>query len=130
MAQSHRPQRVADQIREEISQRLARDVHDPGIGFVTVTRVEVTPDLQLARVFYTTLGTEAERRQTAKALLRAAPFLRRQVGQRLQLRRVPVLEFTFDKSVENQERVEQLLREIHEAESPDQANDDRERDQD
>lgn len=131
MAQSHRPQRVADQIREEITSRLARDVHDPGIGFVTLTRVEVTPDLQLARVFYTTLGSDAERRQTAKALRRAAPFLRYQVGQRLQLRRVPVLEFTFDKSVENQERVEQLLREIHEAETGrDQPNHDPDRDQD
>lgn len=95
---------------------LARDVHDPGIGFITVTRVEVTVDLQLARVFYTTLGSDADRRQTVKALRRATPFLRRQVGQRLRLRRVPVLEFTFDKSVENQERVEQLLREIHDAE--------------
>jgi len=131
MGQSHRPQRVADQIREEIGARLARDVQDPGIGFVTVTRVEVTSDLQLARVFYTTLGSDADRRQTAKALRRAAPFLRRQVGQRLQLRRVPVLEFTFDKSVENQERVEQLLREIHEAEtSRDQPNHDPDRNQD
>ena len=131
MAQSHRPQRVADQIREEISVRLARDVHDPGIGFVTVTRVEVTTDLQVARVFYTTLGSDAERRQTAKALGRAATFLRQKVGQRLQLRRVPILEFTFDKSVENQERVERLLREIHDAEpGPDQPNHDADRDED
>lgn len=96
---------------------LAREVHDPGIGFLTVTRVQVSPDLQLARVYYTTLGSEQERRATAKALQRATPFLRRQVGQRLKLRRVPVLEFFFDKSVENQERVERLLHEIHEADA-------------
>lgn len=117
MPQGYRPDRVADQIRAEVSVMLAREVHDPGIGFVTVTRVQVTPDLQVARVFYTTLGSDAERRATAKALHRASPFLRHQIGQRLRLRRVPTLEFFFDKSVENQERVERLLQEIHEAEA-------------
>ncbi len=100
---------------------LAREVHDPGIGFLTITRVLVSPDLQLARVYYTTLGSEQERQATAKALHRASAFLRRQVGQRLRLRRVPVLEFFFDKSVENQERVERLLHEIHEADAKAQA---------
>lgn len=139
MPQSHRPARVADQIREQVGQMLARDVHDPEIGFITVTRVEVTPDLQLARVFYTTIGTDADRRGTVRALRRATPFLRREVGQRLGLRRVPVLEFRFDKSVEHQERVERLLREIHEQEQARQdppapgepeSNEDGDRDQD
>ncbi|RPJ78355.1 MAG: 30S ribosome-binding factor RbfA [Acidobacteria bacterium] len=116
MTQSYRPIRVADEIREHISVMLAREVHDPGIGFVTITRVEVTPDLQLARVFYTVIGSDAQKRETERGLRRATPFLRYQVGQRLRLRRVPVLEFRFDKSIENQERVEQLLREIHEQE--------------
>jgi ribosome-binding factor A len=117
MPQGFRPDRVADQVRAELSVLLARDVHDPGIGFLTITRVLVSPDLQLARVYYTTMGTEQERRATVKALQRATPFLRRQIGQRLNLRRVPVLEFFFDKSVENQERVERLLHEIHEADA-------------
>lgn len=117
MSQGYRPDRVADQIRAEISTMLAREVHDPGIGFVTITHVQVTPDLQLARVFYTALGTEAERRASAKALHRASPFLRHQVGQRLRLRRVPALEFVFDKGIETQDRVERLLQEIHEAEA-------------
>ncbi len=116
MPPSHRPARVADQIREQLGEMLARNVHDPEIGFITVTRVEVTPDLQLARVFYTTIGTDADRRGTVRALRRATPFLRRAVGQRLGLRRVPALEFRFDKSVEHQDRVERLLREIHEQE--------------
>jgi ribosome-binding factor A len=117
MAQGHRPDRVGDQIRKQVTVLLQRAVHDPGIGFVTVTRVEVTPDLQLARVFYTTLGTDAQRRETARALNRALPFIRRQVGESLRLRRVPVLQFVFDKSIAHQERVEQLLQEIHEAEA-------------
>ena len=89
------------------------DVHDPGIGFITLTRVRMTPDLQLARVFYTSLGDAARRRETARALDRATPFLRRQLGGRLRLRRVPELEFRYDESVRHQDRVEQLLRDLH-----------------
>jgi ribosome-binding factor A len=117
MPQGYRPNRVADQIRAEISVMLAREVHDPGIGFITITRVLVSPDLQLARVYYTTMGSEQQRKATEKALHRACPFLRYQIGHRLRLRRVPVLEFFFDKSVENQERVERLIQEIHEADA-------------
>ena len=91
---------------------LARDVHDPGIGFVTLTRVQVTPDLQLARVFYTALGDEPSRRRSAQALERAAPFLRRQVGSRLRLRRVPQLAFVYDESIAGQDRIERLLDEL------------------
>ena len=94
---------------------LARgDVHDPGIGFITLTRVQVSPDLQLARVFYTSLGDPKARRDTARALERATPFFRRQVGSRLRLRRVPELEFRFDESIERQDRIEQILRDLHE----------------
>jgi ribosome-binding factor A len=115
MAQGHRPDRVGDQIRQELSELLSRgEVHDPGIGFITLTRVQVTPDLQLARVYYTTMGDEKGRKDTAKALQRATPFLRRHVGGRLQLRRVPELEFRFDESVAHQDRIEQILRDLHE----------------
>jgi ribosome-binding factor A len=117
MAQGFRPERVGDQIRAEVSQLLAREVHDPGIGFVTVTRVQVTADLQLARVYYTALGGPAARRNSAKALERAAPFLRHQIGRRLRLRRVPAVEFIFDESVERQERLERLLDELHGADA-------------
>jgi len=113
-----RPERVADQIRAEVAQLIAREVHDPGVGFVTITRVRVTPDLQLARVYYTSLGDEKARRETARALGRAAPFLRRQVGQRLRLRRVPELEFFYDESVAHQDRIEQILQELKSEASP------------
>ena len=85
---------------------------DPGIGFVTLTRVQVTPDLQQARVFYTALGDDKARRATARALGRAAAFLRRQIGSRLRLRRVPELKFVYDESIAGQDRIEQLLNEI------------------
>jgi len=112
-----RPDRVGDQIRQELSELLSRGaVHDPGIGFITFTRVKVSPDLQQARVYYTSMGDEAARKQTAKALERATGFFRRHVGDRLQLRRVPELKFQFDESVGHQDRVEQILRELHEEE--------------
>jgi ribosome-binding factor A len=113
MSQGSRPSRVADQIRAELGELLMREVHDPGIGFVTFTRVQVSPDLQSARVYYTALGDEAARRGTARALERAAPFLRHRVGMRLRLRRVPQLRFLYDESIAGQDRIEQLLKEIH-----------------
>jgi ribosome-binding factor A len=116
MSQGSRPERVGDQIRSEVTELLAREVHDPGVGFVTITRVQVTADLQLARIYYTSLGDAAVRTETARALRRAEPFLRRQIGRRLSLRRVPALQFVFDHSIENQERIERLLQDIHAAE--------------
>jgi len=118
MSQGSRPDRVGDQIRTELAMLLAREVHDPGIGFVTMTRVQVTPDLQRARVYYTALGDEKERRSTARALERAVPFLRRQIGSRLRLKRVPELQFVYDESIAGQDRIEQLLNEIRTAEAP------------
>jgi ribosome-binding factor A len=118
MAQGSRTARVADQIRGEIASMLARDVHDPGIGFVTITRVTVTPDLQQSRVYYTALGDDKARRDTERALGRATPFLRRQIGSRLRLKRAPEIEFVYDESIAGQERIEQLLNEIRAAERP------------
>ena len=115
MSQGSRPDRVADQIRGELAQLLAREVHDPGLGFVTLTRVQVSADIQLARVFYTVLGDDTARRNSARALDRASAFLRRQIGARLRLKRVPELKFQYDEAVAGQDRIEQLLNEIHAA---------------
>ena len=109
-----RPERVGDQILQEITTLLARSVQDPGVGFITVTRVKVTPDLQLARVYYTSLGDDKEKKQTEKALERVKPFLRRQVAQRIQLRRAPELEFRYDESIADLDNVERLLQQVRE----------------
>jgi ribosome-binding factor A len=103
---------VGEAIRHELSDLLAKDVHDPGVGFITLTKVTVTPDLQIARVYYTSLGDEKAQQETGKALHRASPFLRRQVAQRIRLRRVPELEFFYDKSVAQYDRVEQILQDL------------------
>jgi len=112
-----RTERLAEQIKVEASDVLARDVHDPGVGFVTLTRVRVSPDMQVAHIYYTGLGDAAAQRATEKALLRVTPFVRRQLAQRLRLRRVPEIDFVFDKSIAHQARVEELLQEIHAADA-------------
>lgn len=112
MSQGSRPDRVADQLRSELALLLSREVHDPGVGFVTLTRVHVSPDLQQARVMYTALGDEKSRATTAKALARVSPFLRRQIGARLRLKRAPELRFVYDLSVEGQDRIEQILHDL------------------
>jgi ribosome-binding factor A len=112
MSQGSRPSRVGDQIRSELASLLTREVHDPGIGFLTITSVKVSPDLQQARVYYTSIGDGKARRESARALDRATPFLRRQIGQRLRLKRVPELSFFYDESIEQGDRVEQILQEL------------------
>jgi ribosome-binding factor A len=113
VGQGSRPSRVGDQLRAELADLLAREVHDPGVGFLTITRVDVSPDLQQARAYYTTLGDEKARRESRRALQRATPFLRRQIGHRLRLKRVPELEFLFDESIEQGDRIERILQEIN-----------------
>jgi ribosome-binding factor A len=110
---SQRPIRVGEQIREDLTELITREVHDPGIGFITITHVDVTPDLQQARVNYTTLGDDKARRDTRRALERAAPFLRRQLGRRLRLRRIPELQFFYDESIERHDRIERILQELN-----------------
>ena len=113
MPQGSRSERVGDQIRQELAELITREVHDPGIGFLTITRVRLTPDLQQARVAYTTLGDEKARAETGRALNRAIPFLRRQIGRRLRLKHVPQLQFFYDESIERQDRIERIIQDIH-----------------
>ena len=117
MPLSHRVERIAEQIREEVSQILASEVADPGVGLVTVTRVKVTPDLSLARVYWTAMGDPAQRKQTAKALARAAAYVRHLLSTRMTLRRSPEVQFLFDQSVAAQDRVEQILHELKQEEA-------------
>jgi ribosome-binding factor A len=119
MPQGSRASRIGDQIRAELAELLAREVHDPGIGFLTITHVKMSPDLQQARAYYTIIGDDKARRDSARALQRATPFLRRHLGRRLRLKRVPELTFFFDESIEKNDRIERILQELHTA-RPDQ----------
>jgi ribosome-binding factor A len=113
MSHTSRASRVGDQIREELAELLRRQVHDPGIGFLTITHVKVSPDLQQARVYYTMIGDDEARKSSARALGRATPFLRRQIGQRLRLKRVPELTFFYDDAIEKGDRIERILLELN-----------------
>lgn len=106
-----RPQRVGDVIRAELAALLAREVRDPVVRRVAVTRVLMTRDLELARVYYTILPDAGDLRDVRRALRRARPFLKRQLG-RIGLRRVPELTFLHDDAVEEQDRIARLLDEI------------------
>lgn len=115
-----RAQRVAEQIHKEISALLLKGLKDPRIGFVTITGVEVTPDLHLARVYFTVIGDEAARKNSEKGLKNSISFIRRELGHRLRMRYVPDLVFHYDTSLEYGNRIESLIQEIHSGSADDQ----------
>jgi len=116
---SQRTERIDELLRQEIGQIVARDVDDPRIGFHTITDVETTPDLRHARVWVSIIGQKAERDATLSALGRAMPFVRRQLGGRLRLKRIPELHLRLDDSVARGTRVLHLLQELEEGHVPD-----------
>jgi ribosome-binding factor A len=107
-----RTDRIDELLRQEIGAILAKDVQDPRIGFVTVTDVETAPDLSTARVFVSVIGQPAERETTMRALQRAMPFVRHELGSRIRLRRIPELHLRGDDTVQRGTRVLQLLAEL------------------
>ena len=114
MGENPRAAKVADRIREIIAKRLERGIRDPRLGFVTITDVRVTGDLQHASVFYTVYGTDQERADSAAALKAAPGLLRTEVGRNLNLRLTPSLEFIADAVPENAAAIDALLREARE----------------
>lgn len=112
MAQGSRPERVGDLVRTELSELLLRQVRDPGVARITITHVRMSKDLQQARVYYTGPDSELDRRDTARALRRTRPFLRRLLAPRLKLRHVPELTFVYDDSAERQDRIAQIFDKI------------------
>lgn len=109
-----RQARVADRIRVVLAERLEKGLRDPRLGFVTITDVKVTGDLQHASVFYTVMGDEALRADTAAALKSATGMLRTEVGKHLNTRLTPSLEFFLDAIPENADHIADLLREARE----------------
>lgn len=111
---NNRVGRVGEQIKKELSMLLQTELKDPRIGFVTVTGVEVTNDLSLARVYLSVLGNDEQKETTLKALERAKGFIRSEIGKRVRLRHTPEIEFRFDSSIEYGNRIETLLHKINE----------------
>ncbi|HUT74858.1 MAG TPA: 30S ribosome-binding factor RbfA [Armatimonadota bacterium] len=107
-----RQERAARLLREEISRIIGRGLKDPRIGMVSITDVEVTPDLRRARVFVSVFGSDDEARATLEVLERATGFVRREIGRHLRLRYVPDLEFRHDVSLAHGARIYQLLDQV------------------
>jgi ribosome-binding factor A len=116
---TQRTERIDELLRQEIGQALEREVTDPGIGFVTVTKVETTPDLSHARVWFSVIGPEEQRKETLAALRRAMPFVRHSLGSKIRLRRIPELEARLDDTLERGTRVLRILNDLEAGKSPD-----------
>jgi ribosome-binding factor A len=110
---SLRANRVGEQMKKELSEIIGRKIKDPRIGFVTVTDIEVTGDLQQATVYISVLGDEMERENTLKGLAKAKGFIRSEIGQRIRLRKTPEILFEFDSSVDYGNRIETLITQIN-----------------
>lgn len=117
MAPGRRQARLADQVRDETAQIIAAELKDPRIGFVTVTHVELTRDLQQAWIWVSVLGSPAEQQATLEGLASARGYVRREIGQRLRLRRSPEISFRLDHGAEDSEHVEKLIEELHRQET-------------
>lgn len=115
MPEGSRPTRVSEEFREILAEEIPK-LKDPRIGFVTVTGVTVTRDLRLARVFYTTLGDDRAQRATAAALASARGHLRQVIGHQVRMKVLPDLRFEHDEAPANADRIEELLRELHQRE--------------
>jgi ribosome-binding factor A len=115
---TQRTDRIDQLLREEIGAILTKDVQDPRIGFVTVTEVDTAPDLSTARVWVSVIGQPEERQRALRALEHAMPFVRRELGSRLRLRRIPELHVRSDDTAQRGTRVLRLLAELEAGGSP------------
>ncbi len=104
-----RVSRVGEQMKKELSQIVQREIKDPRIGFLTITGVEVTGDLQQAKIFISVMGNDEQKDNSLKALQNAKGFIRSEVGKRMKLRHTPDLIFKIDESIEYGSKIENLL---------------------
>lgn len=107
-----RAERVAQLMQRELGQMLLTEVKDPRIGFVSVTRVEVSRDLSQARAFVSVMGSPEQKESTLEGLKKASPFLRGEVGRRLRLRKSPELVFREDLGIQESLRIQDLIRSL------------------
>jgi ribosome-binding factor A len=113
---SHRPERVGELIRQAVGAFLTGNVRDPRIGFVTVTSVEVSPDLGHANVRVSVMGSDEEKARSLDGLASAARYLRAQLSRQLRLRTSPELHFHLDRGIEHAQRIDAVLRDLKESE--------------
>jgi ribosome-binding factor A len=113
---ARRRRQVGSILREELSGIIQRELKDPRLGFVSILRVDVAPDMGFARVFVSVFGSQEEQQATIEALTHASGFIRRQLAPRLTLRTIPRLQFVLDRSMEHAENIARILARIDEEE--------------
>lgn len=106
---SRRVERVAEALQEAVAELVQRELKDPRIGMITITRATVSPDLRQARVYFSRFGSDAERQRSLEGLRSAAGFVRTQVARRLQLRVAPEIRFEIDANIEYAARISELI---------------------
>ncbi len=111
---THRKERVSSLILREVSEIIERDLQDPRLGFVTVTGVKITSDLRHATIFITVHGTEEERKETLAVLNSARGYIRREFGRRVRLKYTPEIDFEYDNTFEEMERINKLFESLEE----------------
>jgi len=118
---AYRQQRIAEFLRDEISEIIRREMRDPRLGFISITRVEVSPDLRYAKVFTSVFGSPEEQEAAITALNGASGFIRRLLKPRMHTRRIPELRFRLDRSMEYAEQVARALNALHDQLHPEEA---------
>ncbi len=108
-----RAERVGEQMKQELMDIINNKLKDPRVGFLTITEVQPTNDLSLAKVYFTVLGNDKERENTFKGLEKATGFLKTEIAQRMRLRIVPDLQFEYDESIDYGNRIERLIQDLH-----------------
>jgi len=108
-----RVKRVEAALKDEVSRIIHDDLKDPRLGFITVTRVKLTPDLRSARIYYSVLGDEKSKKSTKIGLKQAKGYIRKLIGQRLKLRFTPEIAFDMDDTSEYVQKIEDIIDKIH-----------------
>ena len=111
-----RPEKVANAIRKEMSSILQEDLKDPRIGFTTITKVDITPDLRHAKIYYSVMGDGKTKKATEIALNNAKGYIRTLIGNRIKLRFVPEIALIVDRTYEHQDRIDKILGDIRQKE--------------
>jgi ribosome-binding factor A len=115
-----RAKQVGEQMKKELSDIISRKIKDPRVGFVTVTDVEVTGDLQQAKVFISVLGDDKQKEESLIGLTKAKGFIRSEIGRRIRLRKTPEILFEFDESIDYGNHIETLIHQLHKDEVQDE----------
>ncbi len=124
---TNRMESVGREVQREIANIVLKEIDDPLVGFVTITDVEMSADLRHAKVFFSVLGDDEAKEDAGRGLRRAGKFIRGLIGDRMDLRSVPLLRFHLDETAENAQRIEQILRENVIEEAPEVTDDELDR---